>query len=109
MNFLSAWKALFDRFDTDETGFIDLPTFQDTLTAFGYRLSKGMMQDLFERFVEPNSKEERMMAFDRFVVTYVALKKMTDIFKKFDDDRDGYITLSLYGTSPIPHVAFYDG
>jgi len=33
---------------------------------------------------------EGKMSFDLFVV-----KRMTDVFKRYDDDRDGYITLSF--------------
>jgi hypothetical protein len=29
------------------------------------------------------------------VQSCISLKRMTDVFKKYDDDRDGFITLSL--------------
>jgi len=35
------------------------------------------------------------MSFDMFVQSCISLKRMTDIFKKYDTDRDGYITLSF--------------
>ena len=35
------------------------------------------------------------MSFDLFVQACVSLKRLTDTFKKYDDDRDGYITLSF--------------
>jgi Ca2+-binding EF-hand superfamily protein len=35
------------------------------------------------------------MSFDLFVQACISLKRMTDVFKKYDEDRDGYITLSL--------------
>lgn len=35
------------------------------------------------------------MSFDLFVQSCIILKRMTDVFKKYDDDRDGYITLSF--------------
>lgn len=39
------------------------------------------------------------------------LKRMTDVFKKYDDDRDGYITLSfeefLTGGFPSPFFRFF--
>jgi Ca2+-binding EF-hand superfamily protein len=109
MNFLSTWKPIFDRFDTDKSGFIDLPTFHEAIVAFGYRLSKGMVMELFQSFDEPNGDENRMMAFDRFIVTCVVLKRLTDTFKIFDHDRDGYITISLYGTLPLLHASFHNG
>lgn len=35
------------------------------------------------------------MTFDLFVQSCIILKRMTDVFKKYDEDRDGYITLSF--------------
>lgn len=35
------------------------------------------------------------MSFDIFVQSCISLRRMTDIFKKYDSDRDGYITLSF--------------
>ena len=35
------------------------------------------------------------MSFDLFVQSCIVLKRMTDVFKKYDDDRDGYITMSF--------------
>jgi len=35
------------------------------------------------------------MSFDMFVQSCISLKQMTDVFKKYDTDRDGYITLSF--------------
>ena len=35
------------------------------------------------------------MSFDLFVQACISLKRMTDVFKSYDDDRDGYVTLSF--------------
>ena len=35
------------------------------------------------------------MSFDLFVQACISLKRMTDAFKGYDDDRDGYVTLSF--------------
>lgn len=35
------------------------------------------------------------MSFDLFVQSCIVLKRMTDVFKKYDEDRDGYITLGF--------------
>ncbi len=35
------------------------------------------------------------MSFDLFVQSCISLKRMTDVFKRYDTDRDGYITLSF--------------
>ncbi len=35
------------------------------------------------------------MGFDLFVQSCISLKRMTDVFKRYDSDRDGFITLSF--------------
>jgi len=90
--FLAAWRNLFDRFDADRSGNISYNEFTEALTAFGYRLSTGFIQLLFRTY---DRRGENAMSFDLFVQACISLKRMTDVFKKYDDDRDGYITLSL--------------
>lgn len=100
--FLAAWRNLFDRFDVDRSGNISLREFEDALVAFGYRLSPQFVQLLFSTYAKSHSRgrgddgvRERVLSFDLFVQACISLKRMTDVFKKYDSDRDGYITLSL--------------
>ncbi|KIW04050.1 uncharacterized protein PV09_04869 [Verruconis gallopava] len=90
--FLAAWRNLFDRFDADRSGNIQYNEFSEALTAFGYRLSPQFVQLLFRTY---DRRGENAMSFDLFVQACISLKRMTDVFKKYDDDRDGYITLSF--------------
>ncbi|KAJ9624813.1 hypothetical protein H2203_004763 [Taxawa tesnikishii (nom. ined.)] len=112
--FLAAWRSLFDRFDADRSGNISFDEFGDALVAFGYRLSPQFVQLLFSTYARnvggrgddtyggPGAGHggyghgrEKGLSFDLFVQACISLKRMTDVFKKYDDDRDGYITLSL--------------
>ncbi|CAD6504004.1 BgTH12-05743 [Blumeria graminis f. sp. triticale] len=90
--FLASWRALFDRFDVDKSGNINRKEFMDALVAFGYRLSSGFVQTLFDVH---DKKREGAISFDIFVQSCISLKRMTDIFKKYDTDRDGFITMSF--------------
>lgn len=90
--FLSAWRGLFDRFDVDRSGSISLNEFTEALIAFGYRLSSQFVGLLYKTY---DRQGRNAMSFDLFVQACISLKRMTDVFKKYDDDRDGYITLSL--------------
>ncbi|TID17491.1 hypothetical protein E2P81_ATG08065 [Venturia nashicola] len=90
--FLAAWRNLFDRFDVDRSGNISYDEFTEALVAFGYRLSSGFVALLFKTY---DRRGEGAMSFDLFVQACISLKRMTDVFKKYDDDRDGYITLSF--------------
>ncbi|EON61872.1 hypothetical protein W97_01090 [Coniosporium apollinis CBS 100218] len=89
--FLAAWRALFDRFDLDRSGNISLPEFSEALVAFGYRLSGQFVGLLFRTY----DRGRGAIGFDLFVQACISLKRMTDVFKRYDEDRDGYITLSF--------------
>ncbi|PFH56536.1 hypothetical protein XA68_16358 [Ophiocordyceps unilateralis] len=91
-SFLASWRTLFDRFDVDRSGNISLTEFTDALIAFRYRLSPQFVELLFRTY---DKRNEGVMSFDLFVQSCISLKRMTDVFKKYDDDRDGYITLSF--------------
>lgn len=91
-SFLSSWRGLFDRFDVDHSGTISLDEFTSALTAFGYRLSPAYVQQLFDAY---DLKARGVLSFDLFVQACISLKRMTDVFKRYDTDRDGFITLSL--------------
>ncbi|KAH6648517.1 hypothetical protein BKA67DRAFT_365721 [Truncatella angustata] len=91
-SFLASWRTLFDRFDKDHSGNISLEEFTDALIAFRYRLSTRFVRLLFDTY---DKRNEGVMSFDLFVQACISLKRMTDVFKKYDEDRDGYITLSF--------------
>lgn len=99
--YLAAWRELFDRFDEDRSGRINLYEFEKSLVAFGYRLSPPFVSVLFTTF---ESKGRQMsgqgvpkfgMSFDLFVQACISLRRMTEVFKRYDDDRDGYVTVSF--------------
>ncbi|KAG6015604.1 hypothetical protein E4U43_005041 [Claviceps pusilla] len=91
-SFLASWRTLFDRFDVDRSGNISLQEFTDALIAFRYRLSPAFVELLFRTY---DKRGEGVMSFDLFVQSCISLKRMTDVFKKYDADRDGFITLSF--------------
>ena len=91
-SFLASWRTLFDRFDADRSGGISLDEFSNALVAFRYRLSPRFVELLFSTY---DKRNENVMSFDLFVQACISLKRMTDVFKKYDEDRDGYITLSF--------------
>jgi len=99
--FLAAWRELFDRFDEDRSGRISLDEFEKALLAFGYRLSPAFVRVLFKTFESKGRRKAPAggmkvgMGFDLFVQACISLKRMTDVFKRYDDDRDGYITVSF--------------
>lgn len=99
--FLAAWRELFERFDDDRSGTISLNEFTNALSAFGYRLSYPFISLLYTCYNNigdgrrGSSGGHEGMSFDLFVQACISLKRMTDVFKTYDDDRDGYVTLSF--------------
>lgn len=102
--YLAAWRELFDRFDEDRSGRISLQEFENALVAFGYRLTTKFVGVLFTAFESKTrqvngpparSPGQNGMSFDLFVQACISLKRMTDVFKRYDEDRDGYITVSF--------------
>jgi len=91
-SFLSSWRQLFSRFDADASGGISRDEFSAALVAFGYRLSAGYVGQLFAAY---DVRRRGTLSFDVFVQACIALRRMTDVFRRYDEDRDGYITLSL--------------
>ena len=86
---------------------MSLAEFSKALASFGYRLSQTFVGLLYTTYNDRASRtgEERRgsrgvvqgqgMSFDLFVQACISLKRMTDVFKGYDDDRDGYITVSF--------------
>jgi Ca2+-binding EF-hand superfamily protein len=103
--FLAAWRELFERFDEDSSGRLSLGEFSKALIAFGYRLTQPFVSVLYTAYNEKGARlDERRgsggrisdgMSFDLFVQACISLKRMTDVFKGYDEDRDGYVTLSF--------------
>lgn len=99
--FLAKWRTLFDRFDLDRSGSINFTEFSSALEQFGYRLSAQFVQLLFSTFARNvggrgDDKGRTMgLSFDLFVQACISLKRMTDVFRKYDEDRDGVITITL--------------
>lgn len=48
-----------------------------------------MMYGIYDR------RGANSMSFDLFVQSCISLKRMTDVFKRYDKDRDGVITLTF--------------
>ena len=90
--FLASWRSLFDRFDEDKSGSISFDEYTNALMQFGYRLSSSFVNLLYTTY---DKSGEGRMSFDLFVQSCIILKRMTDVFKRYDEDRDGYITLSF--------------
>ncbi|OLL23929.1 Programmed cell death protein 6 [Neolecta irregularis DAH-3] len=90
-NYLKQWKELFVRFDKDGSGSIDIYEFSEALRAFGYRLSPEFVNILFHNYDKRGTSivmpGNGAVTFDMFIQSCVTLKTLTEVFKKYDEDR----------------------
>lgn len=93
--YLHEWRLVFNKFDTSNNDSISLDEFSRALAAFGYTLSTSCVQFMFNAGSKLNRQGERQMAFDMFVQSCISIKSITDTFKKYDTDRDGFITMAF--------------
>ena len=110
-SFLGAWRDLFEQFDQDRSGKISLDEFSDALRKFGYDLTPTFISTLYNTYNnrglaqvprqtsygrrESDYRLPEGMSFDLFVQACISLKRMTEVFKRYDDDRDGWAIIKF--------------
>ncbi len=88
--YVSDWKRVFDSFDRDRSGTIDMRELQTALVQFGYNLSPGfypMVARIMDRSGTGN------MCFDDFVRLSILLQMITNEFRKIDVQRQGWVSV----------------
>lgn len=104
-NYLNHWRTLYVEFDADRSGKITVDEFSIALSRFGFSLSEKLVRSMFTMF-EAKAVQRSVAAglpresrpglgFDLFMQAVVTLKRITDAFKQYDPDRDGYGMLSF--------------
>ncbi|EGW32870.1 uncharacterized protein SPAPADRAFT_136602 [Spathaspora passalidarum NRRL Y-27907] len=102
--YLSAYKKLFVQADADQSGDISFGEFQKILEQIGYKLDIDLVLHLFSRYCtntgrsSGGSGEGRgigRLKFDSFIELLVYLRKLTDVFKKYDKDLSGTATIGF--------------
>ncbi|CAO3587471.1 unnamed protein product [Absidia cylindrospora] len=96
--YIEDWKRCFQTFDADGSGSIDRNEMQNALRTFGYNLSDRFVSVLIQKFDkyghgggQPGKGD---VTFDNFVQACVNVKTLTDSFRSFDTDNDGWIQIN---------------
>uniref|UniRef100_G3NCD9 Programmed cell death 6 n=1 Tax=Gasterosteus aculeatus aculeatus TaxID=481459 RepID=G3NCD9_GASAC len=89
--YVTDWQNIFRNYDRDNSGFIDKNELKQALTGFGYRLSDQFYNTLIEKF---DRQRKGQVAFDDFVQCCIVLQRLTDVFRRYDTDQDGWIQVS---------------
>ncbi|CDS03362.1 hypothetical protein LRAMOSA00764 [Lichtheimia ramosa] len=94
--YVEDWKRCFGAFDQDGSGSIDRKEMGNALRAFGYNLSDGFVNLLINKFDKYGkwSQGKGDVTFDNFVQACVTVKTLTDSFRQFDTDSDGWIRIN---------------
>ncbi|XP_026863055.1 programmed cell death protein 6 isoform X2 [Electrophorus electricus] len=89
--YITDWQSIFRTYDRDNSGFIDKNELKQALTGFGYRLSDQFYNTLIEKF---DRQRKGQVAFDDFIQCCIVLQRLTDVFRRYDTDQDGWIQVS---------------
>ena len=93
--YLSAYKKLFIQADTNKSGDISFGEFQKILEQIGYKLDIDLVLNLFQKYALLESGGVGKLRFDNFIELLVYLRKLTDVFKKYDKDLSGTATIGF--------------
>merc|ERR1711970_1586085 len=84
-NFVNQWKGVFQGFDRDRSGSIELQELTQALQQMGYRFSQNFVNNVLARYDPKN----RRLTLDNFIVVSFQLKRLTDSFKRRDSEMRG--------------------
>lgn len=100
--YLSAYKKLFLAADSNKSGDISFGELQKVIEQIGYNLNIDLVLHLFQKFsqkgmdtVPANGISVGKLKFDAFIELLVYLRKLTDVFKKYDKDLSGVATIGF--------------
>ncbi|KAI9320643.1 hypothetical protein BX666DRAFT_1909868 [Dichotomocladium elegans] len=94
--YVEEWKRCFQAFDADSSGSINRLEMGNALRSFGYNLSDRFVNLLINKFDKYGhwSQGKGDVTFDNFVQACVTIRTLTDSFRHFDTDSDGWIQIN---------------
>jgi len=88
--YVTDWQHCFRGFDRDNSGHIDFNELKQALTTFGYRLSDQTIGLFLKKF---DKQGRGVIFFDDFIQLCVQLQSLTDAFRRFDTNQNGWINI----------------
>ncbi|RHZ80275.1 hypothetical protein Glove_137g135 [Diversispora epigaea] len=94
--YIEDWKKCFTTFDADGSGTINFGELKNALKTFGYNLSDNFINLLIKKYDKyaGNKTGKGDVTFDNFVQSCVTVKTLTDSFRRYDTDNDGWIQIN---------------
>ncbi|KAK2980175.1 hypothetical protein RJ640_007265 [Escallonia rubra] len=90
---LGQWRAIFERFDRDQSGRIDAMELKDALYSLGYAVPDSVLSVLVSRY-DDGSGCKVELTFDSFVECGMIMKGLTEKFKEKDPRYTGSVTFT---------------
>lgn len=84
--FLGQWRQVFDRFDVDRSGSIDMRELAQAHQQLGYHFSQQFAGTILQKF---DYRKSGSLQFDGFVHSLLLIQRLTGAFQPFDTRRDG--------------------
>ncbi|KAI8888377.1 EF-hand [Backusella circina FSU 941] len=95
--YIDDWKRCFQTFDLDRSGSINQSEMSNAMANFGFNVSPKFIRTLimkFDRYATVKNTGKGEVTFDNFVQACVTVKTLTDSFRQFDHDNDGWIQIN---------------
>ncbi|CAG8455985.1 13530_t:CDS:10 [Dentiscutata erythropus] len=94
--YIEDWKKCFTTFDADGSGTINFGELKNAMKTFGYNLSDNFINLLIKKYDKyaGNKTGKGDVTFDNFVQSCVTVKTLTDSFRRYDTDNDGWILIN---------------
>ncbi|XP_064398322.1 programmed cell death protein 6-like [Halichondria panicea] len=89
--YVTDWQSTFRSYDKDNSGAIDKVELKTALTNFGYRLSDRFYDLLIRKF---DRSGRGNVAFDDFIQCCAVIQTLTNSFKAYDTNRNGWISIN---------------
>ncbi|KAK9938872.1 hypothetical protein M0R45_015587 [Rubus argutus] len=106
---LGEWRTIFQRYDRDRSGKIDLMELRDALYGLGLAVPPSVLQLLTSKY-EDGSGRRVELNFDSFVECGMIVKGLTEKFKEKDPRYTGSATFSYdaFMSMVIPFLVSYN-
>ncbi|KZT11409.1 EF-hand, partial [Laetiporus sulphureus 93-53] len=97
--YIQDWQGVFRHFDRDRSGSIEGYELAEALRSFGYNLPPSILTLIEQKYASAPvaagyGGPPPGITFDRFVRACVAVKSLTEAFKRADTNGDGWARLN---------------
>ncbi|KAK4798979.1 hypothetical protein SAY86_024344 [Trapa natans] len=90
---LQNWRAIFERFDRDRSGKIDMNELREALLSLGFGVSPAILDMLVSKF-DRSGGRNKAIEYDNFIECCLTVKGLTEKFKEKDASYSGSATFT---------------